>query len=143
MTDLELYNKAKEAYYNGEPIMDDFEFDELEKKLGLENKSYIGAKKNPSYTVNHPFLMGSLAKVQIKEDNSGNINFADYLNEVNKYINRNGANKFIVTPKFDGCSFEAVIEEKKVKISETDKEINNIHKMMEKAGLAWLLQARN
>ncbi|MBQ3414587.1 MAG: hypothetical protein IJH39_04405 [Clostridia bacterium] len=115
MTDLELYNKAKEAYYNGEPIMDDFEFDELEKKLGLENKSYIGAKKNPSYTVNHPFLMGSLAKVQIKEDNSGNINFADYLNEVNKYINRNGANKFIVTPKFDGCSFEAVIEEKKVK----------------------------
>ena len=66
MTDLELYNQAKEAYYNGQPIMEDFEFDELEKKLGLENKSYIGAKKNPSYTIEHPFIMGSLSKVQIK-----------------------------------------------------------------------------
>ena len=29
MTDLELYNAAKEAYYNGEPIMTDYEFDEF------------------------------------------------------------------------------------------------------------------
>ena len=115
MTDLELYNQAKEAYYNGNPIMEDFEFDELEKRLGLENKSYIGAKKNPSYTVKHPFIMGSLSKVQIKEDNNGKINFADYLNEVNKYILRNKAYKYIITPKFDGCSFEAVVEEKEVK----------------------------
>ena len=115
MTDLELYNKAKEAYYNGTPIMEDFEFDELEKKLGLENKSYIGSKKNPSYTVKHPFIMGSLSKVQIKEDNDGNIDFFQYLREVNKYINRNNADKFIVTPKFDGCSFEVVVENKNVK----------------------------
>ena len=27
---LALYYKAKEAYYNGEEIMSDFEFDELE-----------------------------------------------------------------------------------------------------------------
>ena len=33
MDKLELYNKAKEAYYNGAPIMEDFEFDELEKEL--------------------------------------------------------------------------------------------------------------
>ena len=64
MTDLELYNKAKEAYYNGQPIMEDFEFDELEKKLGLENKSYIGAKKNPSYTIEHPFIMGSPCSIK-------------------------------------------------------------------------------
>ena len=50
MEKLELYNKAKEAYYNGTPIMSDIEFDELERSLGLENKSYIGAKHNPSYT---------------------------------------------------------------------------------------------
>lgn len=115
MTDLELYNKAKEAYYNGTPIMEDFEFDELEKKLGLENKSYIGAKKNISYTIKHPIIMGSLSKVQIKEDNNGKINFSDYLTEVNKYILRNKAYKFIITPKFDGCSFEAVIDNKEVK----------------------------
>ena len=45
-----LYEAAKEAYYNGEPIMTDLEFDELEKELGLENKSYIGTKISPSYT---------------------------------------------------------------------------------------------
>ena len=47
MDKLELYNKAKEAYYNGTPIMEDFEFDKLETELGLENKSYIGSQHNP------------------------------------------------------------------------------------------------
>ena len=88
MTDLELYNKAKEAYYNGEPIMTDYEFDELEKRLGLENKSYVGAKHNPSYTVKHPFIMGSLSKVQIKRGNDGNVPWEQYFAEVLKYIHR-------------------------------------------------------
>ena len=113
MTDLELYNKAKEAYYNGTPIMEDFEFDELEKRLGLENKSYIGAKKNPTYTVKHPFIMGSLSKVQIKENSEGKIIFSDYVNDINKYLLRNNANWFIVTPKFDGCSFECSVSGEK------------------------------
>jgi len=109
MTDLELYNKAKEAYYNGEPIMEDFEFDELEKKLGLENKSYIGSKKNPTYTVEHPFIMGSLSKVQIKENSEGKIIFSNYVSDIEKYIKRNGSKNFIVTPKYDGCSFECYV----------------------------------
>ena len=109
MTDLELYNQAKEAYYNGTPIMEDFEFDELEKKLGLENKSYVGAKKNPSYTVKHPFMMGSLSKVQIKENSEGKIIFSDYVDDINKYIKRSNAKAFIITPKYDGCSFECYI----------------------------------
>lgn len=106
MTGLELYEKAKEAYYNGEPIMDDFEFDELERQLGLENKSYVGAKKNPSYTVKHPVMMGSLSKVQVKESADGSIYFPGYYDEVMKYIGRNKATSFIITPKYDGCSFE-------------------------------------
>lgn len=114
MTDLELYNKAKEAYYNGTPIMEDFEFDELEKSLGLENKSYIGAKKNPSYTVKHPFIMGSLSKVQIKEGEDGVINFNTYFEEVCKFIKRNNAKSFIITPKFDGCSFEVLVRDGKI-----------------------------
>ena len=48
---LDLYFKAKEAYYNGQEIMTDFEFDTLEKELGLENKSEVGTRRNPSYTV--------------------------------------------------------------------------------------------
>ena len=45
---LELYYQAKEAYYNGQEIMTDYEFDILEKELGLENKSEVGTKHNPS-----------------------------------------------------------------------------------------------
>ena len=111
MTDLELYNTAKEAYYNGTPIMEDFEFDELEKKLGLENKSYIGAKHNPSYTVQHPFIMGSLSKVQIKKDNDGSISWEKYYTDILSYIYRYTPNtNILVTPKFDGCSFETVVK---------------------------------
>ena len=104
MDKLELYNKAKEAYYSGNPIMEDFEFDRLEAELGLENKSYIGTKHNPSYTIKHPFIMGSLSKIQIKKDkNFEYINFGLYLDSLKKYV---GSNKLIITPKYDGCSFE-------------------------------------
>ena len=111
---LDLYNAAKEAYYNGEPIMTDLEFDELEKELGLENKSYIGTRHNPSYTIQHPFVMGSLAKVQIKEVD-GNVDWEGYLGDVSKFINR-FTNKcsLLVTPKYDGCAFEARITKNKV-----------------------------
>lgn len=103
---LELYYKAKEAYYNGQEIMNDYEFDVLEKELGLENKAEIGAKHNPSYTVKHPFVMGSIAKVQIHKDKEGNIDWNKYFNEARKFF---GNNPLIVTPKYDGCSFEVDI----------------------------------
>ena len=102
---LELYYKAKEAYYNGQEIMTDFEFDTLEKELGLENKSEVGAK-NPSYTVKHPFVMGSISKVQIHKDKEGNVDWKKYFNEAKKYF---GNNPVIITPKYDGCSFEVDI----------------------------------
>ena len=50
---LELYYRAKEAYYNGQEIMTDFEFDQLEKELGLENKAQVGARHNPSFLYNY------------------------------------------------------------------------------------------
>ena len=103
---LELYYKAKDAYYNGQEIMTDFEFDALEKELGLENKAEVGAKHNPSYTVKHPFVMGSISKVQIHKDKEGNIDWKKYFNEARKYF---GSNPVIITPKFDGCSFEVDI----------------------------------
>ena len=64
---LQIYKQAKDAYYNGEEIMSDIEFDELEEYLGLSNKSKVGARRNEKYTINHPVLMGSLSKVQVKE----------------------------------------------------------------------------
>lgn len=106
--ELEIYNAAKEAYYNGsEPLMSDIEFDELERKIGLENRSYIGAKHNPSYTVKHPYIMGSLSKIQIKYGENETIEWDKYFKELKSYINRNYENpEVIVTPKYDGCSFE-------------------------------------
>ena len=113
MTDLERYYEAKEAYYNGEPTMTDLEFDELERSLGLENKSEIGTRHNPSYTIKHPFIMGSLSKVQVKENEDGTVNWEDYYNDICSYINRNHKDPdVIMSPKYDGCSFEVVVDNK-------------------------------
>ena len=111
---LELYKRAKEAYYNGQEIMTDYEFDALEKELGLENKSSVGARHNPSYTIKHPFIMGSISKVQIHKDKNGDVDWEKYFNEAKKYF---GANHLIITPKYDGCSFEIYIKGDDITIS--------------------------
>ena len=114
---LKLYNAAKEAYYNGEEIMSDIEFDALEKELGLENKSYVGARHNPSYTVRHPFVMGSLSKVQIHEKNDM-VDWYKHYKEVSGFVNKFSMNPpLIVTPKYDGCSFELYVNSGDVTIS--------------------------
>ena len=99
-----LYYEAKKAYYNGEPIMGDVEFDELEVELGLENVAPVGeVGSTPNYTVKHPFIMGSLSKIQIKLNESGDIDWEAYYEELTNYV---GHNNLIITPKYDGCSFE-------------------------------------
>ena len=117
MDKRELYDQAKEAYYNGEPIMTDLEFDELEKELGLENQGYVGTHHQKSYTVKHPFIMGSLSKVQIKEKEDHTIPWDVYQDSILKYLCKsNGYGRddwfYEVTPKYDGCSFEVVIDHK-------------------------------
>ena len=112
---LKLYNEAKEAYYNGVEIMSDQEFDKLEKELGLENKSYVGTHHQKSYTIQHPFLMGSLSKVQIVKDNQGVVDYDKFAEDINSYLKKSrkyGEQMWYcdITPKFDGCSFEAVID---------------------------------
>lgn len=108
---LALYWEAKEAYYNGEEIMSDIEFDALEKELGLENKTSVGARHNPSYTVKHPFIMGSLSKVQIHKNNEGIVDWKTYFDEIVKYV---GKKRLIITPKYDGCSFEVEVSDGKL-----------------------------
>ena len=102
MKKLDLYHKAKEAYYNGQEIMSDLEFDELEKSLGLSNVGPVGARRNPSYTVKHPMLMGSLKKIQVHD-----YNWEKYFSQVDLVVNFDRG--VIVTPKYDGCSFEVLV----------------------------------
>lgn len=109
---LKLYKLAKEEYAKGTPILEDFEFDALQEELGYENKDNTPTRTNPKYTVKHPMIMGSLSKVQIKSDKNGNVDWAGYLNQVLRYINKTKKNaKLVLTPKYDGCSFEVVTDE--------------------------------
>lgn len=112
---LELYKQAKEAYYTGEEIMSDLEFDELENFLGLSNKSSIGTRRNEKYVIKHPVLMGSLGKVQVKENKDGIVDWEQIYNDTITIIKKKKAENFIITPKFDGLSFEVVIENNQIK----------------------------
>ena len=114
---LDLYNKCKDLYYNGsESPLTDLEFDQLEADLGLENRGYIGSKRG-KYTIPHLFIMGSLSKVQIKEDDNHNVDWSGFQEKVMTYLRKSmGFGKenwfYEVTPKYDGCSWEAVINHK-------------------------------
>lgn len=100
---------AKNLYYNTSiEIMPDIEYDKLEKEVGLENKNYVGSNDDITYTVKHPYIMGSLSKVQIKEDKNGNIDWNKYKDEVMHFVKNAGP--LVITPKYDGCSYEIVIE---------------------------------
>ena len=108
-----LLDIAKDYYYNtGNELIDDAMYDELESFIGLENKNYVGSKssaKHANYTVKHSFIMGSLAKIQIKEDKkTGIVDWDTYANEFKKYFDKStGCKYFETTPKLDGCSFSA------------------------------------
>lgn len=101
-----LLEEANEAYRKGNPIMGDAEYDALEKELNLENNNIIGEKHSPELTIRHPFIMGSLSKVQVHSDDNGFIDWDDILKQINSYINHKAV---IITPKYDGCSFELYI----------------------------------
>ena len=103
---IELLNKAKDAYYNSsEEIMSDAEYDELERSVGLENKSYIGSAKG-NYSVKHAFLMGSIQKTQIKEQRDGTVNWNTAADDImSTFRKANNCQYIEATPKLDGCSF--------------------------------------
>ncbi len=107
----ELLRICKDSYYNSQrEILNDSMFDELESFVGLENKNYIGSKntsKHVNYTIKHSFIMGSLSKVQIKENKeTNNVNWQYFADELNKYINKShNTTSYETTPKLDGCSF--------------------------------------
>lgn len=103
-----LLNKAKDAYYNtGEELLDDATYDALEKELSLENKNYVGSQSG-NYDVKHAFIMGSLAKTQVKEQRDGSVNWEECAEKINSFLSKSrGTSFYETTPKLDGCSFSA------------------------------------
>lgn len=100
--------RAAEAYYNGEPIITDDEFDRLRDKLEeLEPDhpflSNVGAPKPSSGwpTHKHRTLMGSLDKVKTQE-------------EFEKWVADKG-NDFILSEKYDGSTVVATYKNGKLK----------------------------
>lgn len=109
---LKKYVECKDAYYNDVEIVSDIEFDALEKSIGLENKSFIGTESS-TYTIEHPLIMGTLSKEQIKIIRN-NIDWRSHFESIMSYINKSNCKSIIITPKYDGCSFEVSIVKRKI-----------------------------
>ena len=109
--DLEqLYFQAKEAYYNGESIMSDDEFDHLEKELitlGSDAPYIVGADDRKA-KYSHPSPMLSLAKYQATL--AGDPPTESAINWMKKF----GATSFEVTPKYDGNAANAIYQDGKL-----------------------------
>lgn len=104
-TELEqALKQAQDAYYRGEPIMSDLEFDKLWDELEERFPDSIllrevGADHTNGFrNVKHTIIMGSQAKANTAED-------------MNKYFIRNGKGKYLAQYKLDGClDYDTVLE---------------------------------
>jgi len=109
--DLEqLYFQAKGAYYNGEPIMSDDEFDILENNLlsmGSDAPHIVGADDRKA-KYSHPSPMLSLAKYQATLDGTppteAATNWMKSINDLN----------YEITPKYDGNAANAIYQDGKL-----------------------------
>jgi len=97
--DLEQhYMAAKEAYYNGSPILTDDEFDRLEADLLSMGSDvpYIVGSDDRKAKYSHPSPMLSLAKYQ------ASINGNPPTESAVAWMTKFGATSFEITPKYDG-----------------------------------------
>ena len=108
--DLETkYLKAKEAYYNGEPIMEDWEFDELEELLKSMDSDVINLVGTTDRNFKHQHLsnMTSLGKSQTHYNEKGDIIFN--WEEINKFFAKFPKDTiFTAECKFDGMAINNI-----------------------------------
>jgi DNA ligase (NAD+) len=106
----QLYFQAKEAYYSGETIMTDDEFDSLEQELialGSTAPHIVGADDRKA-KYSHPSPMLSLAKYQASL--AGVPPTGAAINWMSKF----GATSFEITPKYDGNAGNAIYQDGKL-----------------------------
>lgn len=104
-----IYLKAKEAYYNGEPTMEDWEFDELEELLKSMDSEVINLVGTTDRNFKHEHLsqMTSLDKSQTHYDEKGDIIFK--MDEVNKFFDKFPPETiFEASCKYDGMAINII-----------------------------------
>ncbi len=99
------YLKAKETYYNGEPIMTDDEFDQLEEELKILDSDVINMVGTADRRFKHQHLspMCSLDKIQANLD--GTLPFEQLSNWFSKFPKDT---LFEATPKYDGMAINTI-----------------------------------
>jgi len=106
-----LYLRAKEAYYAGEPIMSDFEFDTLESELKESGSSIInkvGSTKAGKFDHITPML--SLGKISVYDNDQLPIS------EIAKWMSISKS-EVEITPKLDGNAVNLIYEKGKLKLA--------------------------
>lgn len=107
-----LYLDAKKSYYEGNPIMSDSAFDELENQLKSNGSSVI---ENVGYWDRkakylHPSRMGSLEKIQANKE-TGEPPFAEFYNWAkNIYAKTDGKVDIEFSQKLDGNAINLIYE---------------------------------
>ncbi len=100
----QLYFQAKTAYYEGQPVMSDDEFDFLESQLltmGSDAPYVVGADDRKA-KYSHPSPMLSLAKYQASQNGVAPIESAT------NWMKKFNYPTFEVTPKYDGNAANAI-----------------------------------
>jgi DNA ligase (NAD+) len=128
-----LYLRAKVAYYEGNPILSDSEFDALEAKLkGMGSKviNQVGSKRK-DFDFNHPSKMLSLAKIQMEEGDNKKKEFLDWYNKRVLSLKLTSPVVLEYTPKYDGNAINCIYPDGVLNSiltrsdSETGKDITN------------------
>jgi DNA ligase (NAD+) len=118
-----LYILAKTKYYEGEPILSDFEFDNLEDELKLENSQVIkivGSQDLKDIKFNHVSPMLSLNKIQVQRNEAISIPSNKFLGwQTSNSPNAFQKYTFEATPKFDGSSCNLIYENGKLTLALT------------------------
>lgn len=118
-----LYILAKTRYYEGNPIMSDFEFDTLEEELKSLNSQVIaivGSTELKDMKFNHVSRMLSLNKIQVLQNEPISIANTKFIN----WKSTNTPNGLKVdlmeaTPKFDGSSCNLIYDNGKLSLALT------------------------
>lgn len=113
---LELYKNYKEAYYLGNPLISDVEFDAFEAELIKEfpnlRDELIGWEDTSLDKFKHPTPMSSLDKINFyKEPITGEVN-EDIINWFNK--NLYVKSDFIISPKYDGNAVNVIYKNERL-----------------------------